>query len=348
MPGGRRSPSKQPHRSQRRPGAGQEAPVVRNRDRLWLSRGPRPPRFTDCAAEFSWVATDIKRRSIDPGACTVLARSTTLVRAVAAALSQAGLASYVVKRRAEFESALLRFIHSSLRLLRRPGDTQQLALLCGAFHELTTARVHPTDAEAESALSGDPLLAGFVTVASSRAHTPAQPLLDTLRNDLLDRARYHEFIKNTFAWRDRTPRVADIDSDEESDEKNIWRFLTTEIGHHLGADLPLSQFLQQLDLRQKTSPPSAGDVQCLTIHLAKGKEFHHVYLIGLAEGQLPSFRAVRGGPAAMEEERRNCFVAITRVQSSLTLTHADSYFGWAKQPSRFLQEMDLHSGDIAC
>ena len=329
-----RTPGKRPLLSATPSASG--SPVVRVR------------RFTDCATELSWVAEDITTRSIEPGGCTVLARSTKLVRAVAAALSRAGVASYVVKRKAEFESPLLRFLHSSLRLVRRPGDTDQLALLCGAFHELTAARVQPTDAEAESVLSGDPLLVGFLTIASSCANAPAQPLLDTLQNDLLDRGKYHEFIKNTFAWRDRIPRMADVDSDHESDERNIWRSLTTEIRHHLGADPPLSQFLQQLDLRQKTSPPSAGDVQCLTIHLAKGKEFRHVYLIGLAEEQLPSFHAVRGGPAAMEEERRNCFVAITRVQSSLTLTHADSYFGWAKQPSRFLQEMGLYSGDTAC
>ena len=314
------------------------------------SRSPvvRVRRFADCATELSWVAEDIKRSPIEPGDCTVLARSTKLVRAAAAVLSRAGLPSYVVKRKAEFESPLLRFLHSSLRLVRRAADTEQLALLCGAYHELTTARVQPTDAEAESALSGDPLLVGFLTVASSCAPAPARPLRDILRNDLLDRGKYHEFIKNTFAWRDPTPRMADIDRDEESDERNIWRSLTTEIRHHLGADPPLSQFLQQLDLRQKTSPPSAADAQCLTIHLAKGKEFRNVYLVGLAEGQLPSLHAVRGGPGAMEEERRNCFVAITRVQSSLTLTHADSYFGWAKQPSRFLREMGLQSGDAAC
>ncbi len=308
----------------------------------------RARRFTDCATELSWVAEDIKTSSIEPGDCTVLARSTKLVRAVAAALSRAGLPSYVVKRKAEFESPLLRFLHSSLRLIRRPGDTEQLALLCGAFYELTAAPVQPTQAEAESVLLGDPLLAGFLNVASSCATPAARPLLHTLRNDLLDRGRYRDFIKNTFDWRDRTPRAVATDSDEESDESGIWRSLTAEIRQHLGADPPLSQFLQQLDLRQKTSPPTAGDVQCLTIHLAKGKEFRHVYLIGLAEEQLPSFHALQGGPAALEEERRNCFVAITRVQSSLTLTHADSYFGWAKQPSRFLQEMGVNSGDVAC
>lgn len=309
----------------------------------------RVRRFADCATELSWVAEDIRRRSVDPGDCAVLARSTKLVRAAAGVLSRAGLPSYVVRRKAEFESPLLRFLHSSLRLVRRPGDTEQLALLCGAFFELTAARVQVADAEAE-ALPGDSPFVGFLTAASAYAPVSARPLLDTLRKDLVDRGKYHDFIRNTFDWRDHTPRMTDVDdgSDEETDERSIWTSLTTEIRRHLGVDPPLSQFLQHLDLRQKTSPPSVGDVQCLTIHLAKGKEFDHVYLIGLAEEQLPSFHAARGGPAAMEEERRNCFVAITRVQSSLTLTHADSYFGWAKQPSRFLREMGLRSGDTAC
>lgn len=303
----------------------------------------RVRRFADCAAELSWVAEDIRNRSFDPGDCAVLARTRKLVRAVADVLSRAGLPSYVVKRKAEFESPLLRFLHSSLRLVRRPGDTEQLAFLCEAFCELAATRVRAADAEA-AALPEDSLLAGFLAVATAGAHTSARPLLDTLRNDLLDRGRYRDFIRNTFDWRDRTPRGTDTDCDEEAEERNIRRSLTTEIRHHLGTDPPLSQFLQQLDLRQKTSPPSAGDVQCLTIHLAKGKEFDHVYLIGLADGQLPSFHAAQGGPAAMEEERRNCFVAITRVQASLTLTHADSYFGWATRPSRFFQEMNLPSG----
>lgn len=43
----------------------------------------------------------------------------------------------------------------------------------------------------------------------------------------------------------------------------------------------------------------------------------------------------------MDEERRTYFVAITRIQSSLTQTHAGSYFGWSKQVSRFLHEMGL-------
>ncbi|HAO21690.1 MAG TPA: hypothetical protein DCQ37_15215 [Desulfobacteraceae bacterium] len=43
----------------------------------------------------------------------------------------------------------------------------------------------------------------------------------------------------------------------------------------------------------------------------------------------------------MEEERRNCFVAITRTGKTLTLSYADRYRGWTKKPSRFLSEMGL-------
>jgi DNA helicase-2/ATP-dependent DNA helicase PcrA len=73
--------------------------------------------------------------------------------------------------------------------------------------------------------------------------------------------------------------------------------------------------------------------------------FHHVYLIGLVEDQLPSWAAVRKGDDSreMQEERRNCFVAITRTQETLTLTHSLELFGWQKQPSRFLSEMGLLS-----
>ena len=312
------------------------------------SRVVRTRRFADYAAELSWIAADIRARSLAPGTCTVLARSTKLVRAAAAALARASLPSYVVKRKAEFESPLLWFLHSALRLTSRPADVEQLAALCRAYRDVTGACVQPDDAEAESAIAGDSLLAGFVSAASACADTNTQALLATLRYDLVDGVNYRGFVQNVLAWRDSHPRRVSTDPDEESEERSTWGSLTAEIRRQLGADPPLGQFLQQIDLRQKTPPPGADDVQCLTIHLAKGKEFQHVYLTGLVEEELPSYQAVQGGASAMEEERRTCFVAITRVQSSLTLTHASSYFGWSRRPSRFLTEMGLLSGNTRC
>jgi DNA helicase-2/ATP-dependent DNA helicase PcrA len=81
----------------------------------------------------------------------------------------------------------------------------------------------------------------------------------------------------------------------------------------------------------------------MTIHGAKGKEFEHVILQGVVEDMMPSFQSKKKGPtsAEMEEERRNCFVAITRAKTGLILSFAENYFGYSKEPSRFLTEMGL-------
>lgn len=96
-------------------------------------------------------------------------------------------------------------------------------------------------------------------------------------------------------------------------------------------------------MRSKEPPVGPAAVTLMTIHAAKGKEFDHVYLVGLAEDVLPSFHSLKAGETSpeMEEERRNCFVAITRAREWLCLSYADSYRGWSKQPSRFLREMGL-------
>ncbi|MBI1371713.1 MAG: AAA family ATPase [Phycisphaera sp.] len=66
---------------------------------------------------------------------------------------------------------------------------------------------------------------------------------------------------------------------------------------------------------------SGGAVTLMTLHAAKGLEFPVVAMIGLEEGLLPHGRAI-GAPDEMEEERRLCFVGITRAQQHLQLTHA--------------------------
>ena len=67
---------------------------------------------------------------------------------------------------------------------------------------------------------------------------------------------------------------------------------------------------------------SGGAVTLMTLHAAKGLEFPVVAMIGLEEGCLPHARA-RANPAEMEEERRLCFVGITRAQERLIITKAN-------------------------
>jgi UvrD-like helicase C-terminal domain len=122
-----------------------------------------------------------------------------------------------------------------------------------------------------------------------------------------------------------------------------WRESTRDIVGHIGKNAPFDQFLQELQLRSKEPTPKRETVTLMTIHGAKGREFDLVYVIGLAEDVMPSFQSRQKGDSSpeMEEERRNCFVAITRTKECLVLSRARRYRGWQKSPSCFLIEMEL-------
>ncbi|MCA9218694.1 MAG: UvrD-helicase domain-containing protein [Planctomycetales bacterium] len=81
----------------------------------------------------------------------------------------------------------------------------------------------------------------------------------------------------------------------------------------------------------------------MTLHSAKGLEFPHVYMVGMEEGLLPHHRSVKTDGSAIDEERRLCYVGITRAQERLTLTLALTRMKWGKPresiPSRFLFEI---------
>ena len=86
-------------------------------------------------------------------------------------------------------------------------------------------------------------------------------------------------------------------------------------------------------------------VTLMTLHNAKGLEFPAVFLTGLEDGVFPHMRAL-GDPKELEEERRLCYVGITRAEERLYLTRAWSRNLWGQNnyngPSRFLGEVPAH------
>jgi ATP-dependent DNA helicase UvrD/PcrA len=107
---------------------------------------------------------------------------------------------------------------------------------------------------------------------------------------------------------------------------------------------PLTAFLSQaaLEAGEGQAEDGADGVQLMTLHSAKGLEFSLVFLVGLEEGLFPHQRS-NDDPAQLQEERRLCYVGITRAQERLVLTHAEArrLHGDEKypQPSRFLREL---------
>ncbi len=82
----------------------------------------------------------------------------------------------------------------------------------------------------------------------------------------------------------------------------------------------------------------ASGVRLMTVHLAKGLEFPVVFVVGMIEGVFPLYRAL-SRDEEMEEERRLCYVAVTRAQEYLFITYPKRRFNRYEEPSRFLYEM---------
>ena len=112
---------------------------------------------------------------------------------------------------------------------------------------------------------------------------------------------------------------------------------------HTAEGPPLSGFLQEISLYsdQDAIREEESRVTLMTLHNAKGLEFRAVFMIGMEEGIFPHSRSIE--EQGLEEERRLCYVGMTRAQERLTLTHASARSLWGSRsynlPSRFLDEL---------
>lgn len=106
----------------------------------------------------------------------------------------------------------------------------------------------------------------------------------------------------------------------------------------------LPDFLEEVALMSTVDQASdESKVTLMTLHSAKGLEFPVVFMVGMEDGLFPSSRALEEGPRQLEEERRLCYVGMTRAREELYLLYAQSRTQYGNRsyssPSRFLEDM---------
>ncbi len=142
--------------------------------------------------------------------------------------------------------------------------------------------------------------------------------------------------------------------DAKSRIENLGEFLNVVIDFEReNADNSLNAFLESLALVTDLDNVEEDDnkVLLMTLHTAKGLEFPVVFMVGMEEGLFPSNQSI-GENEELEEERRLCYVGITRAKQMLYLTYANSRTVYGStsysSPSRFLQELpsNLYEGEV--
>jgi len=275
----------------------------------------------------------------------ILARSKRILEKILVALHLAGIQARIVQRRDDFESAHFKWMTAVLRQSISRSDERNFAKLIGAFNAMFHLELSDSDLVAQAKSShGDLLRLWCAAVDVPIFPIDARTAASNVKKLLVDASNYNEFSTWAVNWLKGIQSTEDQDAFSKFEEdRRAWIGLRSDITQAVGRQAGLEEFLRELDMRSKEPPTGMGEISLMTIHAAKGNEFERVYLAGMAEDILPSFQSKKAGPQSieMEEERRNCFVAITRASKALTLTYANQYGNWSRQPSRFLREMGL-------
>ena len=153
--------------------------------------------------------------------------------------------------------------------------------------------------------------------------------LSSLLDTLIDRTDYKPYI------------MADEDGEDRWENVQELRAVVLQYDE-LKSEHALASFLEDVALITDVDEMDASDsVTLITLHAAKGLEFPIVFITGLEEGILPHMRSLESGnPEQLEEERRLCYVGMTRAKQQLYLVRAfRRAFGGHNPPSRFLADI---------
>lgn len=357
--------------------------VIRNNTRrhpkaLRTSQGPGLPvglaLVTSSSEEAELVARDLAQRISEgarPEEFSVLYRANAQSRAFEEALRKAQVPHALVGATGFYERQEVKDILSYLRLIANPASLQDLLRVINVparrLGKTTIARLMQA-AEAEGAVGlaalslppGVLLAAGLNKPAIKRlrelaalfqaltAQSQTAPASEVAKA-VIEQTAYEAHLKrDPSTAEDRIENIQELVSSIvlREEERALQADLPPEEGLGLaGARTPLQAFLDEASLLSAQEQLDEREaVRLMTIHTAKGMEFPVVYLVGMEEGTFPVQRIVEDeDPQGMEEERRLCYVAITRAMRELNLVAARMRliygFEEVRQPSRFITEL---------
>ena len=167
-------------------------------------------------------------------------------------------------------------------------------------------------------------------------------LIENMKN-LKDSVKISELVNRVCIESGYEQYIRELGDEERLDNLSEFKRIANEFENGFGEDVNLEEFLQQISLMsaEDTEKPCEA-VKLMTIHASKGLEFPVVFAIGFSEGIFPSSKTIEERKKeGLEEERRLCYVAITRAQEILYIMDSEgqSQQGIKKLPSRFLYEI---------
>ncbi|NLX98526.1 MAG: UvrD-helicase domain-containing protein [Rhodopirellula sp.] len=325
---------------------------------------PRILQLEDEEAESKFVVEEIRAR-IEAGDrnardFAILFRTNEQPRAFEMELRRAKVPYVLVGGMSFYDRKEIRDILAYLKLMVNPRDEISLLRIINTpprgIGQTTVTRLMEQAVEQGKPiwdLLGDLKTSTAVTPAVLRAAAGFRELIgkhharakqhrrvDAVLRDLLGEIDYEAEIARLYAeTEDRQARWAAVEEVVNAAAAYCQR----------SKEATLAGFLQEIaitgqdDDREKESQLGRDAVVLMTLHAAKGLEFPEVYMVGMEEGYLPHRRSVDSDASAIDEERRLCYVGITRAQPRLTLSLALNRRKWGKPrptiPSRFLYEI---------
>ena len=326
--------------------------------RLWTANGQGEPitvyEASDEGSEGNYVAGKILAGSRGKGFrdFAILYRTNAQSNALEYALKRNGIPYRVIGGTRFFDRAEVKDMLSYLCVINNRADDLRLKRIInnpprglGAKTLETAQRLAQAEGKPLYQVISDPYSYGPLEKSALKM-LQFSALIEELAELSQSGMSLPEFYDEVLRKTGYEEMLSAKDTEESKTRLENIRELKSSINSYVvnSEDPSLSGFLEEIALYTDLEQYNEGDdaVVMMTMHSAKGLEFPNVFLVGFEDGLFPGMRAI-GDTQEMEEERRLCYVAITRAKQSLTITYARRRMIYgrtsAAMASRFLKEI---------